>query len=306
MKDSIKNNRKMKIKRYLSVLLLMTTSISAHSQLNPMGSLYYQNQYLANPALAGVATGWELNAGYKGQWSNTEGAPKMQAVTATYGSESNKVGLGLNFYNEKAGLIQQTSFKATYAYHLPLNGESSYLDFGLSAGLTNESLDMAMLNGNSGDVVLSNFRDRKAYFDGDFGLAFRSRGLTVQAALPNMKRFFDSDPDPDRPSVDQPQYYAAASYKLINDNAAINSLEPKVAYRSIKNYNGIVDLGLNAMFFTDKLTLTGVYHTTKSVTAGIGTTYQKKLSIIVFYTTNTAVMQNYSNGEFEAGLKYSF
>jgi len=52
--------------------------------------------------------------------------------------------------------------------------------------------------------------------------------------------------------------------------------------------------------------LSSIYHTTNSVTIGAGTTYQNQFSIQLFYTTNTSDLQNYTNGEFEIGLKYHF
>lgn len=294
----------MNIKRFFLVPVLVLLSASAYSQLNPMGSMYYQNQYLANPAMAGLETGFELNGGYKAQWTNVEGSPTIQTVTATYGTESKKVGLGLSFYNDKAGLIQRTSIKGSYAYHLPLNSGSSFLDFGLSAGVTNEWIDFSLFKGNIGDQAFNNFNDRKLYFDGDFGLAFRNERITLQASLPNLKRFFNRDLE--RNTIDQSLYFAAASYRFITTNGALASVEPKLSYRGIKNYKGIFDLGINTMFWGDNLMLNGIYHTTNSVTIGAGTTFKKTLSILLMYTTNTGAVQNYNNGEFEVGLKYNF
>ncbi|WP_316805662.1 PorP/SprF family type IX secretion system membrane protein [Pedobacter nototheniae] len=294
----------MDIKRFFLLPVLVLLSASAYSQLNPMGSMYYQNQYLSNPAMAGLESGFELNGGYKAQWTNVEGSPTIQTVTAAYGTENKKVGLGLSFYNDKAGLIQRTSVKGTYAYHLPLNNGNSFLDFGLSAGVTNEWIDFSLFKGNMGDQAFNNFNDRKLYFDGDFGLAFRNERITLQAALPNLKRFFNRDVE--RNMIDQSLYFAAASYRFINTSGALAIVEPKISYRGIKNYKGIFDLGINTQFWGDNLILNGIYHTTNSVTIGAGTTFKKQLSLLLMYTTNTGDVQNYSNGEFEVGLKYNF
>ena len=294
----------MKTRKMLITLVMFGLSIPAFAQLNPMGSMYYQNLYLSNPAMAGIEKGWELNAGYKAQWTSIEGAPTMQAVTATYGTQSNKVGAGLSFYNENAGVIQRTSLKGTYAYHLPLNNESSYLDFGLSAGIMNEWIDFSKIRGDQGDLSLTNFNQRKLYFDGDFGIAFRNQNLNIQAALPNMKRFFNRDVA--RTVVDRATYFAAVSYKFLNPNKVLSVIEPKFSYRGIDNYRDIVDLGLNTQFWTNKLLLSTIYHSSNSVSVGAGTTYQNQLAILVMYTTNTSALQNYANGEFEIGLKYNF
>ncbi|MNR16024.1 hypothetical protein D3C85_1325910 [compost metagenome] len=201
-------------------------------------------------------------------------------------------------------MIQRTSLKGTYAYHLPLNNESSYLDFGLSAGIMNEWIDFSKIRGDQGDLSLTNFNQRKLYFDGDFGIAFRNQNLNIQAALPNMKRFFNRDVA--RTVVDRATYFAAVSYKFLNPNKVLSVIEPKFSYRGIDNYRDIVDLGLNTQFWTNKLLLSTIYHSSNSVSVGAGTTYQNQLSILVMYTTNTSALQNYANGEFEVGLKYNF
>lgn len=290
------------MKFYFCGLLLMLIT-PAFSQLNPMGSIYYQNQFLANPAMAGLGVGLDVNAAFKTQWVGVEGTPKIQYVTADYGLANNKVGLGLLFYNESAGVINRTRATLTYAYHLPLNGETSYLDFGLSAGIMNEWIDFNKAKADFSDDVISSFNQRSLYLDGDFGMAYRNNQLTLQAALPNLKRFFKRDLV--RNVVDRSIYYIAASYK-IKANYALSSIEPKLVYRGVQNYDGIVDIGANLQFIQDKLMLSGIYHSTNSFTVGAGLNFQNKLGLLFQYTTNTSQMQSYSNGEFELGLKYSF
>lgn len=290
-----------KMKYYLSVLLFLLGT-SAFAQLNPMGSIYYQNQFLANPAMAGLETGLNLNAALKTQWVGVDGAPKIQYLTADYGLTNNKVGLGLLFYNEGAGAINRTRATLTYAYHLPLNDGTNFLDFGLSAGIMNEWVDLGKVKGDLDDDVLNTFNDRKLYLDGDFGIAYRSDNLTLQGTLPNLKRFFKRDVL--RNVVDRSIYFLAAGYKFSTDQV-MNSIEPKLVYRGVQNYDGIFDAGVNLQFLENKLMLNGIYHSTNSFTGGFGANYKNQFSILFQYTTNTSKMQNYSNGEFEVGLKYS-
>lgn len=296
----------MKILKYsLLIITIITCSVKSYGQLNPMGSMYYLNPYLANPAMAGIEKGWELNGAYKAQWTAIENAPAMQAITATYGSENKKVGFGINLYNEGAGVIRRTSGKLTYAFHLPLNSEDNFIDFGLSAGITDEWVDFNKVRGDITDPSLYNFNQRKVYFDGDFGVAYRKRNLTVQGVMPNLKLLFDRDLK--RQVADRYFYMVSVGYKFINDeNSALSSWEPRVAYRGVQNYKDIVDIGVNTQFFGNKLLLSGIYHTTNSVTIGAGTTFKNQLSVLCQYTSNTSDLGSYSNSEFEIGLKYNF
>ncbi|RZK60681.1 MAG: type IX secretion system membrane protein PorP/SprF [Pedobacter sp.] len=292
------------MKKILIITLMLLSSSAAYCQLNPMGSIYYQNLYLSNPAMAGIEKGWELNAGYKSQWSAIDGAPNTQALTAAYGSENSKTGFGLLLFNDKAGVVRATSVKATYSYHLPLNTEGNNIDFGISAGILDEWVNYGDVIGDLSDVSISNFNDRKLYLDADFGMAYRRKGLTLQGTLPNLKRFFDRDIK--RNVVDRSLFIASVSYKFKNGETGLTSIEPKIGFRGVENYKNIVDAGVNFIFNDDKLMLSGVFHSTGSVTFGAGTTYKKQFAILCQYTTNTTDLQTYSNGEAEIAIKYNF
>ncbi len=292
------------MKKITSTAFLLFLAIYSFGQLNPLGGIYYQNQYLANPAMAGVESGFELNGHLKGQWTAIEGAPLMQALTFAYGSENKRVGLGAYLYNETAGAFIRTNAKITYSYHLALNVEqTSFIDFGVSGGVMNERVDFDKLKGDLSDISLVNFNERKLFVDGDFGIAFRSPTINIQAAVPNLKRFLDRDVY--RKIVDRTTYIAAVSYKFIGRNGGTR-IEPKLAYRGVQNYKDIIDAGIAVGVAEEKLNFSAIYHSTNSVTLGIGTVFQNQFGISAQYTTNTSDLQGYSNGEFEIGLKYNW
>ncbi|WP_443939199.1 PorP/SprF family type IX secretion system membrane protein [Pedobacter sp. MW01-1-1] len=291
------------MKKIVTLVLLCIIANAGFGQINPLGSMYYQNPYVLNPAMGGIEEGWELNGALKAQWTAIDGAPLMQSITATYGSER-KTGFGMSFFKDAAGVISRTSFKASYAYHLPLNRNGSFLDFGLAGGVLDEYLDLQRVRGDLGDLSLSNYNTRGLYFDADFGVAFRTDRITLQGVLPNLKRFLGRDQI--RNIADRALYMVGGRYKFINEGAVIHVIEPMVMYRSVENYKDIIDAGANFQFFEDKLMLSGIYHSTNSVTFGAGTVYKNRLSILTQYTTNTSDLQGYSNGEFEISLKYNF
>lgn len=123
--------------------------------------------------------------------------------------------------------------------------------------------------------------------------------------MPNLKLLFDRDLK--RQVADRYVFMASAGYKFINaETAALSTWEPRVTSRNVQNYKDIVDVGINTEFFEKKLLLSGIYHTTNSVTAGAGTNYKNRLNILCFYTSNTSDLGSYSNSEFEIGIKYNF
>lgn len=284
----------------LSFIFNMLSSNKAEAQLNPLSSQYFLNQYQANPAFAGIADGLNINLNYRKQWSNIPGSPSTQAITADY--KMNKVGLGINVFNEKAGSLQRTKAVATYAYHLPLNNDNQKLNFGASVGIMNERVDYSEVNGDASDPSIAQFNNKGSLFDGDFGMAYTSNKLNIEAAIPNIRSFIKQEDDN---NVDRSQFYAAASYK-IHAGTGINSLEiePKVAFRSIKGYDNIFDAGAN-FNFAEKIFIMGMYHSTKSASFGAGINYKSSLAIMGFYTTETSALQGSANGTFEISLRAS-
>ena len=267
------------------------------AQLNPMGAAYFQNQYLFNPAMSGLEKELTLNLGYRREWNSVPDGPVNQYFTGDYGF-SNKTGLGLLVYNDKAGVLSATRAMATYSYHVPLANDQK-LHFGLSAGVLNRRIDKTELNGEPDDPALAEGGSTR--FDADFGAAYTDNKFTVQAAFPNMVTFFGKD---ESDAVDKASFFASAGYKLFLNKGEKLILEPRVAFRGVKGYDNIIDVGAN-LVFSNHLNLFGIYHSSKSATIGAGLTIKKRLTVSVIYATSTSVLKTYTGGALEAGVKFS-
>ncbi len=57
MNTFIMNMKRILIQLTAAALLVAGTTTALQAQLNPMGAIYYQNQYLVNPAMAGSDRG---------------------------------------------------------------------------------------------------------------------------------------------------------------------------------------------------------------------------------------------------------
>lgn len=287
--------------KYLGVFLVgFMISFEGLAQLNPLGNMYFQNQYLGNPAFSGIESG--LNAGlvYRKQFTDVPGTPITQSVTGDYGF-GNRTGVGLNLNFTKSGLINYTRFMASYAYHLPIS-ESKKLHFGLSLGVSREYLNSRDITGDSHDPVTSRFNDRGNQLDGDFGIAYTDKKISLQAAVINIGNYLITDPN-FKNGINYATFYTAAAYKIAINNQFI--AEPKIGYRGIKSFDNVVDAGVN-FIYQNKFNVFGLYHSTESTTLGFGVTYNDALAFTGIYTTNTAAMKGYTNGDFEIGLNYRF
>ena len=290
-------------KRLTKVLVVFMLSgmvaLESKAQLAPMGVQFFHTQYLANPALAGIEQGSNFNLGYRQQWNSMPGAPVKQYMSGEF-HMNEKVGLGFNLYNDVAGLLKKTRVTGTYAYHLPLDGEDQKLHFGLSVGYMHERLSDEDIVGEVGDVAVGRFNERKAYVDGDFGIAYTTSRLNIQAAIPNLKSFLKKE---DVKTIDRATFYSAVSYKLpFGESENMMVLEPKLCFRGVSGFKSIADIGANMSVINNRLNFSAMYHTSKSSTFGFGFNYQS-MSIFGLYTTENTRLRGDANGVFEIGLK---
>lgn len=140
------------------------------SQQRPYYTQYVLNNFIINPALAGIENYWDVKASHRHQWVGLDGAPVTTYFTMqgplskssfprqnatsfdmkgenprgknfleNYRSTDPHHGVGLTVLNDRAGPLNRFALYASYAYHIPLNDRMSF-SAGVSAGIQNLSL----------------------------------------------------------------------------------------------------------------------------------------------------------------------
>jgi type IX secretion system PorP/SprF family membrane protein len=303
MKKADNKNRNKALAIGLLLMGVLGLTPNTYAQINPLGQSYFQNQYLANPAMAGLAKGVQVNLAYRQQWTGMPEAPMGQSFTGQYGA--GKLGFGVNLFNDKASILSKTRAMATVAYHLPLGANGQQLSVGVSGGMMDQSISSDNPEDMS-DVSVAKFNDRGMYFDGDLGLAFTGKGLNIQASLPNVRGLRQEYVTDNL--VNQPTFFSSISYKTkINLSEGVNPLgiEPKLVYRGVEGFKSLVDVGANWTVLQEKLSVLTMYHSTQNVTLGLGVVY-KGLGLNALHTTKSYDIRGLGQSYFEIGLQYSF
>lgn len=292
---------------YTCILLLCCISkVSAQSlgrtvsNFDPPEAQYFLNQYLANPAMAGLDSGIHINATYRRPWDAIPGAPVSQTLTADMNVGS-RVGAGLNIYNDRSGLIRRTKVGLTYAYHLPLGMNTQALHFGLSLAIEVQQLNTKDIDGDTNDPSIGAFNRRDNYFESDFGMAYTDQHLTVQAALPNLIGLVKNDT---KGVSGLTTFYSAVSYRF-NTGNEISKVEPKIGYRGVSGADNIIDAGVNVGLLNDRANVFGMYHSSGSISAGAGFSYKSLLTIQAVYITQTSGYSTIMGNSFEIGLRFN-
>ena len=269
-------------------IILAAAGLSSFAQVNPQGSIYFQNQYLANPAMAGLNKGLSLNLGYKNEWNASEGSPVNQSLTA----ESRffkKLGLGIALLNDDAGLLKRNKLTTSLAYHIPLSDPSEHLSFGVSGVLFMQSLNNEEIIANPNDPIIIAFQNKKNVLDTDFGLAYSKKNITFQAALYQLKNILDNN---NTVPNEYGLFYISMGYRWNKQNFSIS---PIVSLRGIRDYQDVIDLGTELGIAENKIKFSALYHTDQSATAGISYSYKGKFQILSLYHTASKKL-TYSTG----------
>lgn len=283
------------------ITCFLFATLTCKAQLVPFQSMYFQNRYLANPAMAGIDKGLNFEMDYRKQWTEFPGMPQTSNFSADYGT-GDKVGLGFWVNDDQSGLIRSTRFEGSYAYHLPLSEQNEHLNFGLSFGLNDSRVNTNQVNGDISDQVIANYNLIKPYFDGDVGVAYTSPRWYLGLSLPNIRSTLFNQSDKIY-NADLAFFTAIASYKIPfqSDDGAF-MLEPLAAYRVVQGYNNIVDGGFNFIMHNYGLYLQAIYHSSQTMGVGFGLD-QHNYGLNFSYNMETGALSNFTNGAFEVGLR---
>lgn len=142
----------------------------AGAQQRPHYTQYILNQYILNPAIAGIENYTDLKISTRDQWVGLQGAPKTSYLTVhgpigkqdyrtsatsyqipgknprgqyyweNYTAAEPHHGIGLSLINDRTGSFTRFSANLAYAYHLGLSPTTN-LSGGIYAGITHVGID---------------------------------------------------------------------------------------------------------------------------------------------------------------------
>ena len=125
------------LKRSAAVLLLALAlgNGQVQAQQDKMFSQYMFNMMALNPAYAGSRDVLSMTAMYRSQWIGLEGAPQTAAFTADMPLNRERIGVGLQLYNDRIGKQTETGAYVSYAFRFRV-GDRSTLSLGLNGGVS--------------------------------------------------------------------------------------------------------------------------------------------------------------------------
>ena len=146
--------------RYMAALAFATLAgvQTVHAQQEVQYSQYMFNMLAVNPAYAGSRDVLSMTALYRQQWAGLPGSPTTQSFTIDLPISKEKVGIGLQAYNDQIGVFKNTGVYASYAYRVKVSQKTT-LSMGVQGGATNLTGDLLgvqrTLTGGDADAAFS-------------------------------------------------------------------------------------------------------------------------------------------------------
>ena len=303
----------------LSCLILWSVTIAAVAQQRPHYTQYILNNFLVNPAIAGIENYTDLKLGARQQWVGIDGAPstfyltvhgalgkKDEKKTATsfemrgenprgkryweeYTAAEPHHGIGLQVSNYRTGYISRSYATANYAYHLGLTSNTS-LAAGFGMGVSGTSIDRTKIQlANPIDPVITSGTGEWTKISPELnaGLWLYSSswfaGISAQQIIPSKLVLTDSSLNR---STAVPHMFATAGYRTFL-NADISIL-PSVMFRYIASMPLYTDINVKVQYL-DRIWVGGSYRVNGGGFAGMaGINVSQKLNLSYSYDLNNA------------------
>ena len=133
------------LKRIFYMLALLSPSVSAFAQQDPLFTQYMFNNLYMTPAYAGVDGVTRITAVHRQQWLGYQssfgdgGAPTTQMVTFNTPIYKLRSGFGAYVVNDRLGPVNNLEAQMMYAYHLGI--KETKLSFAVKLGIYSQTID---------------------------------------------------------------------------------------------------------------------------------------------------------------------
>ena len=272
------------------------------------------NNYVINPAIAGMYDYYQVNTTIRNQWAGMNEGPRT-SVISIYGKHSDNVGLGGTVYNDITGPTSRIGGSASYTYAFQVTQKVN-ISLALQAGFTQfkiiknnipveDQQDPLMMGG---DVV-------RSLPDATFGLNLSGNKWYIGAAIPQLLsselKLMDDDFARIYDTISQNGKLASHIYILGSYTYDINpmiSIEPSVFLKSVKGAKTQIDLGLKGEY--KEMFWIGMNYKANnnlsSIAALLGYNINDRFNIGYSYGIPSSTTNNYHSGSHEFMLGVVF
>lgn len=288
---------------FVAALLLL--GIAGEAQQLPQFSIFQDNAYILNPALAGSNPFFEVRGTNRSQWSGIQDAPRTFSLSMQGPLRNPHMGVGGYLFTDNVGPTRRTGIQLSYSWHFFLN-EDLRLALGLSGGALQFAIDGSKITlAEDGDPALFGELQSQTMFDASFGAFLYTDeyyiGFSAPQLLQNQVRLYDSVDQSGNRLEDHYYLMAGYRYQISDDWRA----EPSLLIRYVHPAPLKWELGARAWW--RNMVWGGIsYRSNDAIIAMAGYEYRESLSIGYAYDITMSGLRQHTSGTHEIVLGFRF
>lgn len=322
------------MKRIVCGLFLLTLSNLVLAQQRPHYTQYILNNYIINPAVAGIENYTDIKISHRHQWVGLEDAPVTTYVTihGSIGKDDTKTnpttflpegenprgrayweeytsakphhGWGVSVISDRTGPLSRFSAYGTYAYHLGIGPRTS-ISGGISLGVINNTL-------NTSKLIFDNPIDPAVAASGTLntirpdinaGIWLYSAnffaGISAQQIIDQGLQFKNNTLTTGNKTY--PHLFTTFGYKFYAGQTF--SIIPSVVFRYVEPLPLGVDINVKAQYL-DRFWFGAGYRVEDGVSAMVGVNVSNIFNVGYAYDYTTSRLQNFTKGTHEIVLGF--
>ncbi|QCK16938.1 PorP/SprF family type IX secretion system membrane protein [Mangrovivirga cuniculi] len=201
------------------LVFLLNISFYSIAQNGPF-TQYLNNEFIINPAYAGSDDALSLTAVYRSQWSNIEGMPVSQTLSAHSLIKSQNSAMGIILNNDRIGIHKNFTALAAYSYRINFTGEK-YLALGIQTGIKNIQSNYSSLlpyAQNPLDPKISSADFNLTRFEAGFGILYTSDRFNFSLSIPSYPVNGEVKTDSLTYYLDKTSVFLLSNYKITVSN----------------------------------------------------------------------------------------
>jgi len=290
------------------VLLNLTVS----AQQVPITTLFVENPFAFNPAIAGTDNSFMIRINHRSQWLGFADAPVTQHVSAFGPTKTRNLGYGANLNYDKTGPISMLKMNGAFATNFAINFDIR-VSFGLNLGFIQYRVDGTVFEPlDPGDPLAPPTVMAKFLPDAGGGVYVYHTdwyvGLSAQQLFNNNLKLAPEGVNTPRNKL-RTHFYGYAGYRFADGVMRNLVVEPSVLVRKVVANPMQMDICTRVIIqqkFWGGLCARNTFESFNDLSLLVGYNHLPNLVFSLAYDFTFAKIRKYTAGSIELTLGYNF
>ncbi len=242
------------MKKILIIITILVFATNSYSQQLALYSMYFNNNYVINPAAAGSNKDYSpLRLSIHRQWVGIDQTPSTQVISCHHLLSNKEMGIGGMIFHDSFGPVRTIGSQFTYAYHLRAT-RGIKVAFGVSAILMQYIISLDQEDFHSFEPVLLRNRMSILVPDGNLGAYAYSKkwwaGLSVAHIFQSNLKITSTYMD-EKSNKMVRHYFLNGGYRFSFPSAKSLQIEPSSLIKCTETTPIQIDLNIRMIYNED-------------------------------------------------------